>query len=498
MKKLFISASAAALLIFSGCAKDETGPITGNLEPVEFSTTINNRDHATRVDNDSNWENDHIGIFMIAENAAGSVEGAHASNKKHTTSSTGTFASAAGHEIFFPESGEAVHFVAYHPYAEGVTNMIALDVEDQSSQSALDLMYAITDVAYTTGVVELTFGHEMSKLIFNIKDLDPAATMIGATATLKGFNTEASFDLSDAHLSVTGGTVNDIEGFVRSETKTQTTFEFIVFPYDVTSPVLEIALADGMTVEYKFGGASEVTFAKNRKYTYNLNLKGDGTPEEVGGGADIDPWDDAPEVNDDIEKPGTGKDAHFSFDFSDGEVPSNFTTTGSNIQLAVAGLTRAAGDGGYLHITGTAAANGDGFTIELPKPIDAKNITLTLKGFMTSSALFITFNDDHSKGFPYAGTVSASYNHGAPGAIDYNKATYALMGFTAPNWCKTVMPLDKDNSSYPEITYIGEVSTIHFTTGEGGVFDLYIDEIFSEARDSRTRCRLHQTLHQRG
>jgi hypothetical protein len=117
---------------------------------------------------------------------------------------------AAGTEaIYYPADGSDISFLAYYPWVDGLTKedpTISIDVADQTSPKAIDLLYAKTkdeegDVKYNknSGIpVALTFYHQLSKVLFNITTGDNlvASDLDGMTVSVKGFYTTGTYDLS--------------------------------------------------------------------------------------------------------------------------------------------------------------------------------------------------------------------------------------------------------------------------------------------------------------
>jgi hypothetical protein len=170
----------------------------------------------TRV-NGENWEgSEKIGIFMVDHGLTTISESAN--NIRYETTSTGTDATftPAGSTIFYPATG-SVDFIAYHPHATLTgTWTYAVDVSDQSDQSAIDLLWSGvangsgSGYNKSSGAVALNFTHKLVKLRMTLTAGDNLSDLTGLSATdITGMNNTASFNVSTGALS-SPGTVADI------------------------------------------------------------------------------------------------------------------------------------------------------------------------------------------------------------------------------------------------------------------------------------------------
>ena len=161
---------AAALLLSAGCSNDnETTPENDGRVALQVSSGIRTRAH------DNTWESgDAIGIYMLKAGTTDISEGAE--NRRYSTADGGSaFGTTADRTIYFPIDGSKVDFQAYYPHQESLTNgAMALDVSDQTTPSAIDLM---TAAVATTEVepldknhykVHFEFNHRLTKLELKI------------------------------------------------------------------------------------------------------------------------------------------------------------------------------------------------------------------------------------------------------------------------------------------------------------------------------------------
>ncbi len=157
----------------------------------------------TRASN-SVWDkNDVIGIFMTKANSP--LSSALASNAKYvTTDGTPIFLPVASHEIYFPFNEEMVDFIAYYPYKETLDNLnYSIDVSDQTTLEHIDLLYAnnVKEVVSSNKNINLTFKHQLSKVILNITKEGVTSDLAGLKAEITNQNTKATFSLANGTIS---------------------------------------------------------------------------------------------------------------------------------------------------------------------------------------------------------------------------------------------------------------------------------------------------------
>lgn len=222
------------------------------------------------------WGNDAIGIFMVEGTAT------HYANSKYTTAGTGAFTAAAGHEMYYPMSGNAVDFIAYYPYEDGATLGTPIDVTIGTTQTAtnqpdFDLLWTKADnggtgydkVSHETTPVALTFEHKFAKIVMNCTaDVSVGVPFDDMTVTIKGMNTVNTFDLSTGNLAAAGTPAP-----ITPHTVTNgSAYDAIIMPGDYN--------AGDVTVDFKVGDdtftwtltATDASFEGGNEYTYAVTL----------------------------------------------------------------------------------------------------------------------------------------------------------------------------------------------------------------------------------
>jgi hypothetical protein len=194
MKQAIILIVAISALMFS-CSNDTDSPLVEKpKQGIKFSSSVT----GDKLKSTDSWKaGDEIYILMkkVGENT-GEYADWFPYNQAPATYVTiygdGMFTPKTPQdELFFPENGDAVHFIAYAPHApvvdenEDLTVPVALPSSNgtlmagildatifyQEDQSKIDIIFAknLTDKTKDDdNTVQLEFDHMMSKLVFNI------------------------------------------------------------------------------------------------------------------------------------------------------------------------------------------------------------------------------------------------------------------------------------------------------------------------------------------
>lgn len=274
MKKqaLLIFASAALL---AGCSSEENEGMTAGDGRVALQVS-SGIDVQTRA-HDGSWDKgDAIGIYMLDGGAPES------SNCKYTTTAEGqegSFTAAEGQTIYFPTNGDTRDFIAYYPWRDlkGSTTY-NVDVTDQSTQEAIDLMGAakVTDKSKDDPVVAFTFTHKLVKLYMNIKpdgsSLD-LSDLEGLKVTITNQRTKATYDVL-AGGGVTVDTDGNAEEITLKTVADGTISEGIVLSAEDTAGMLltfELGSGENFTWAVKNASKSDKFIAGN-KYLYTITV----------------------------------------------------------------------------------------------------------------------------------------------------------------------------------------------------------------------------------
>ncbi len=261
---------------------------------INRSIRVNARIDGVKTRATSNdWsQGDAIGIYMVTAGSGLAPESVLAKNAKYVTEGDGTFnPPAVAHDVKFPMDGSTVDFVAYYPYGT-VTSAFeySVDVTDQTDQNAIDLLYSdnAAGLNKNSSFVDLSFSHQLSKLVVHLKTIDETA-LVNTAVTVKGVNTRGVFSLTDK--SQTASTKGDI---AMKMSDGGAFAEAIVLPAEsLADATLEIINGEYGYL-YDLNSSSTITsFDPGYKYTYTIELD---TRSPLSVKAVIADWMDVPGI----------------------------------------------------------------------------------------------------------------------------------------------------------------------------------------------------------
>lgn len=326
-QNILLTTAISLFVLSSSCKKSHNNPevVNPNSTEVRFSSSIAGA-VKTKALNDT-WESgDAIGVFM--KSAAG-LTNALASNKNYVTTGSGEFKSSATDQtIFYPADGSTVDFVAYYPYKQSnAGNIYSVDITNQNSQSAIDLLYSnnATGLSKTSTNANLVFSHQLSKVELTVKNGFGVSDLNGLGVSLGGFNTKANFDLATGVLS---GNTQSVDFVAKTTAKTGSVVaEAIVLPTaDASGKVITFSLPSG---SFKLTLPANTKFEQGKKYTYEIELKNGGNdPVAIALSAVITNWNTVPSGSytvgqDVVVTPPTGvEEVLFTETFGTGTIPA--------------------------------------------------------------------------------------------------------------------------------------------------------------------------------
>lgn len=273
--RLILFLSAIVLLNVSSCMQDHpnTSDITKEINVFAFIEGASNSKLKTRASNSSWDKNDEIGLFMMKGNTT-LTSSALASNAKYVTKEgTSFFSPALSHEIHFPFHEEMVDFIAYYPYKETLDNLnYSIDVSDQSTLERIDLLYAnnVKGVVSSNKDVNLTFKHQLCKVVLNISKEEGGLDLDGLKAEITNQNTKATFSLANGTIS----NENEPANISFSVSSDGALAQAILLPTaSLIDKKLKLTLGTS-TYSYDLGENKTIkSFDASTKYTLKVGLK---------------------------------------------------------------------------------------------------------------------------------------------------------------------------------------------------------------------------------
>ena len=292
MTKFFALALLAGAMV--SCSTEDTAPSVQNDKvAVQFTGGINVNTRAAGVA----WaDGDRIGIFMTGADQSLSADAIQegVDNVCYQTSGSSAFSPISGGKtIFFPIDGD-VDFYSYYPQTTVSDYKVALNVADQTSQEAIDFMYAQTKGCHKSiPQVELKFNHMLSNLVLNVQPGNGLTEddLNKLKVTIKDQNTTATFNLADGLISGEGNPANIQMKAVQVGKK----YEAILLPTKSTTREIEFDLDNGHDAPFVWKMDSELKGGNMYNYT---TVKLTRTDVELTG--TIKPWNEVKNDNENI------------------------------------------------------------------------------------------------------------------------------------------------------------------------------------------------------
>ena len=292
MTKLFVLALLAGAMV--SCNTEDTASTTANGKvAVQFTGGISVDTCAAG----QAWaDGDKIGIFMIeaSKTLSADVIKEGVDNVCYQTSGSSTFSPISGGKtIFFPIDGD-VDFYSYYPHTTVSDYKVALNVADQTSQEAIDFMYAQTKGCHKSiPQVELKFNHMLSNLVLNVQPGNGLTEddLNKLKVTIKDQNTTATFNLADGVISGEGNPANIQMKTVKVGKK----YEAILLPTKSTTREIEFDLDNGHDAPFVWTMATDLKGGNLYNYT---TVKLTRTGVKLSG--TIKPWNEVKNDNENI------------------------------------------------------------------------------------------------------------------------------------------------------------------------------------------------------
>ena len=292
MTKLFVLALLAGAMV--SCNTEDTASTTANGKvAVQFTGGIS---VDTRAAGQAWADGDKIGIFMIeaGKTLSADVIKEGVDNVCYQTSGSSAFSPISGGKtIFFPIDGD-VDFYSYYPQTTVNDYKVALNMANQTSQEAIDFMYAKkTGCNKATPQVDLKFNHMLSNLVLNVQPGNGLTEddLNKLKVTIKDQNTTATFNLADGVISGEGNPANIQMKTVKVGKK----YEAILLPTKSTTREIEFDLDNGHDAPFVWTMATDLKGGNLYNYT---TVKLTRTGVELSG--TIKPWNEVKNDNENI------------------------------------------------------------------------------------------------------------------------------------------------------------------------------------------------------
>lgn len=292
MTKLFVLALLAGAMV--SCNTEDTASTTANGKvAVQFTGGIS---VDTRAAGQAWADGDKIGIFMIeaGKTLSADVIKEGVDNVCYQTSGSSAFSPISGGKtIFFPIDGD-VDFYSYYPQTTVNDYKVALNMTNQTSQEAIDFMYAKkTGCNKATPQVDLKFNHMLSKLVLNVQPGNGLTQddLNKLKVTIKDQNTTGTFNLADGTISGEGNPDN----IQMKAVQVGKIYEAILLPTASTIREIVFDLNNGYDAPFVWKMDSDLKGGNMYNYT---TVKLTRTGVELSG--TIKPWNEVKNDNENI------------------------------------------------------------------------------------------------------------------------------------------------------------------------------------------------------
>jgi hypothetical protein len=306
MKKYFVF--AAAVIALAACSSEEENVQTWNGEIRLSAVNVVQTRAAQGIQSTAFDNGEKVDVFINENATTPSIE--YPQPLVYTSGTGGVLTTSD--EQYYPQSN-GVNIFAVYPSGVAGTNVNATNVafaveSDQSEEDAYkasDLMVgapANNPVSKTSGTVQLTFKHCLSKININISAGDgiTETDLQGATVTILNTTTGGTFNVQTGVVTANGAqaaatpiTAGTLE--VREDTGVQG-ISAIIVPQTVSAGRQFISIRYGGDQQtpatelfYTLPQAADVDFAAGYSYTFNITAKKSGLTLD---GSTITNWQD--------------------------------------------------------------------------------------------------------------------------------------------------------------------------------------------------------------
>lgn len=292
--KNFLLATSLVALAFVSCTNDDDNNPKTDANQVQFTSVIGSL--AQPMAAGTQWSaNDRIGVFMKASGlplSAGNIVDGAENIPYVTESGNGTFSPVVpAQAIKMPSDGSAVDFIAYYPYVSPITSYTyPVNVENQTSQEAIDLLYSNQAVGKdkSDANVTLNFKHRLSKVVFNVKAGTGVTSLSGLVTRMSGMKTRADFSLADNSLSLNTSSIKDI--VLKNKIDGEIVIsEGIILP-DSDKGNVKVSFVLPVIGSFSTVLSNDFQFESGKMYTFFVVLKDDGTVVTLNPNGTIEDW----------------------------------------------------------------------------------------------------------------------------------------------------------------------------------------------------------------
>ncbi len=274
--RLFLTVMAAALL--TACGQDDYSEPTINVTTlIDDTSPTGGTRAASDILNSAFESGDQFNLYIVDNGNTNTKIADNVAKSTGSNVSTGYYYPANGHTVdiygIYPSS------VKYATTSFSVNATQDMTSTGKTNYKASDLMLAsLTNCARQDGAHTLTFTHQLSKIIVQIKRDASLANTETATVILN--NVKLGATISHGAFSAVSGNASTVSmGQVTlSSTDSYQTLAAIIPPQKVpasgtaATSLITVTLGSGGSYTYSTTAGTAASFAKSNAYTYTITV----------------------------------------------------------------------------------------------------------------------------------------------------------------------------------------------------------------------------------
>lgn len=252
-KILRVSFGWVVVLLMAGCANDE---MTDSEYPLTFTADVSTSMPVTRVSEDQNGESKWDGNETVKVKIG-------SESKDYTMDASGNLTSTQ--PFYWNSTSETKQVTAWYP----ATLTFNGQLKDQSSSNkymACDVLKTNqTSIAYTSKTKQLTFNHQMAKIIINLMQSDGTTAMTDATSV--EILCASSFTYNEGQPS----NINSYDYVSPFRQANNSSYKALIIPKDMSGQKFIKVVYDGNTY-YWTPESGEANLVGGSTHTYKITV----------------------------------------------------------------------------------------------------------------------------------------------------------------------------------------------------------------------------------
>ncbi|WP_294606169.1 fimbrillin family protein [uncultured Bacteroides sp.] len=254
LKILQTACALASLLMFAACTQDE---LTDGKYPLAFTASVKTNMPTTRVSEDTNGESKWDGTETVKVKIGDET-------KDYKMSQDGKLTSTQ--PFYWNSTAETKQVTAWYPTAFTFNDQL----KDQSTGEKYMVCDVLktdqTSISYTSQSKELTFKHQMAKVIIHLLQNDGTTPMTDATSL--GILCSNNFTYSEGNFTSSSNTFDYVSPFRQTN---NSDYKAMIVPKDMANQKFIKVVYDGNTY-YWTPGSGDANLTVGSVHTYKITV----------------------------------------------------------------------------------------------------------------------------------------------------------------------------------------------------------------------------------